>query len=287
MRSTFLLAGVVCALIAGTVSAGQITYYVDESGRRVYINAEPPAAKPAQKKKRNERHSVLVRRDPRTGRLIPVPVRLVEEAPPPAAAGNAVSPEPADRAKGAGVTQTAAPSSENTPPRRNSGAEGQGVYGLIRDAAAEHSIDPNLLAAIIKTESNFNPTAISSKGAMGLMQLMPSTAAAFGARDPFNPEENISAGVRYLKYLMENYPGQLHLSLAAYNAGPGAVDRYKGIPPYRETRDYVRRISSLYRSGDLGVPFTTLAGKAKEDRWGIMKRVDERGRVHFSNTEGW
>lgn len=287
MRSTFLLGGMVCALMAGTIAAGQITYYIDETGRRVYINADAPATKPVQKKKKNERHSVLVRRDSKTGRLISVPARPVEVAEEPAKPGSTPA-GPADRTK---VVDPAPPAvgaaSGNAPQRRNSGAEGQGVYRLIQEAATEHSIDPNLLAAIIKAESNFNPGAISNKGAMGLMQLMPQTARAFGAHDPFDPEENISAGVRYLKYLMESYPGQLHLSLAAYNAGPGAVDRYKGVPPYRETRDYVRRIASLYRSGDIGVPFIALAGKAKGDRWGIMKRVDERGRVHFSNTEGW
>lgn len=117
---------------------------------------------------------------------------------------------------------------------------------IIQEAAAEYDMDPALIRAVMQTESAFHPYAVSRAGAEGLMQLMPALADEMGVSDSFDPRENIMGGARYLKRLLDYHNGNLDLALASYNAGPGNVERYGGIPPFRETRKYVKTIKALY-----------------------------------------
>jgi soluble lytic murein transglycosylase-like protein len=118
---------------------------------------------------------------------------------------------------------------------------------LIHEAAFRHALPPQLLLAVARVESDFQPFEVSPKGARGLMQVMPETGVRFGVRpeELFDPERNIAAGTAYLAWLLDRYNGDLDLTLAAYNAGEGAVDKYGGIPPYRETQEYVRRVRNV------------------------------------------
>lgn len=118
---------------------------------------------------------------------------------------------------------------------------------IIREVSAVHGVDESLIRAIIHAESAYQSDAKSPKGAQGLMQLMPPTQAELGVRDPYDPIENIEGGTRYLAGLLQQFNGDIRLASAAYNAGPGAVERYQGIPPYPETEEYVRRVGILHR----------------------------------------
>jgi len=121
---------------------------------------------------------------------------------------------------------------------------------LIRAAAEKNHLDEKLVTRLIKTESNFNPRAVSRKQARGLMQLMPDTAARLAVRDVFDPAQNIDAGTKYLRQLLDKYKGDIRLALAAYNAGPEIVEKYGGVPPFAETENYVRTILAALRSSD-------------------------------------
>lgn len=119
----------------------------------------------------------------------------------------------------------------------------------VRSASEKYNLDWKLITAVMKVESNFNPRAVSRKGALGLMQLMPDTAKLYSVKNPYDPLQNIDAGVKHLKKLMKRYNNKLELVLAAYNSGEKTVDRYQGIPPYTETQQYVKKVLNFYRQG--------------------------------------
>jgi soluble lytic murein transglycosylase-like protein len=165
-----------------------------------------------------------VRADPVTGRLVrsvAVTSRVVGER---VVAEKVVAPR---------VVSAALPPVETAPPAHAD------LDDAVQQIAAQHALPPRLIHSMIKVESNYNPFAVSNKGAFGLMQLVPATARRFGVSNVFNPVQNIQGGAKYLRYLLDLYQGNYPLALAAYNAGEGAVAKYRGVPPYKETQNYL------------------------------------------------
>jgi soluble lytic murein transglycosylase-like protein len=155
------------------------------------------------------------------------------------------------------------------------------VDRIVEEAARKHGVDPLLIHSVIQVESNYNPFAVSHKGAEGLMQLIPATAKRFGIANSFNPEQNIDAGVRYLKYLQSLFDDE-RLVLAAYNAGEGAVAKHQRIPPYRETQDYIVRVGKRY--AELKREAEGQNGSSLPEGSGyraVESFVDSEGRLHL------
>jgi soluble lytic murein transglycosylase-like protein len=171
----------------------------------------------------------------RTGGEVTLDKNLIEKI----EADEVPHPEPAE------AQEPAAPAPAQPAVERGALLRDTAYAGLITAAAEAHGVDPILVQALIQVESNYKPRARSSKGAMGLMQLMPSTAREYNVRNAYDPKANINAGVQKLKALLEKWEGNIALALASYNAGEGAVIKFNGIPPYRETQKYVSKILSI------------------------------------------
>lgn len=161
-------------------------------------------------------------------------------------------------------------------------SEGSSDYhSIVHEKAANYDMDPSLIKAVIKTESNWNNRAISRAGAKGLMQLMPGTAMDMNVHNPFDPEENIEGGTKYLKFLLEKFNGDLTLALAAYNAGPTTVEKFGYVPPITETRQYVKKVLSLY-NGKTTYPTKVNYNDKKSEA--IYKITLDDGTVLFTNS---
>ena len=256
----------------GEESAQMITT-TDENGRKVYVNESIPANRVRHAPAADGPRRSLMYWSVKENRWKPVP------------SANAASMKAA-RSAAAEVNQYFGHESYQSANEKivaaNYGGKQsspQDIDAAIDMAAARHNVDPNLVRAVVKVESNFNPNAVSRKGAMGLMQLMPSTARSLKVKNPFDPEQNVDAGVRHLKQLLESYGGDVKLTLAAYNAGSGAVARSAGIPRFAETQNYVRRITNLYYGG-----FNILSeGSISRDPVRVQR--DARGVLYISNTD--
>jgi len=222
----------------------------DENGRTIWVNGDAPVPQSITQSKHasvsasatdvHEHEKVFVYWSSKQHRWIPVPR---SSSPAMQAARRA-----AQEVKSLTAKETASDKTGNLGATQLAKIS-ESMDELIRAAAARQGVDPGLVRAVIQVESNFNPHAVSRKGAMGLMQLMPGTAKSLDVDNAFDPRQNIEAGVRHLKSLLNDYNGNVELTLAAYNAGSGAVKRSNGIPPYRETQDYVRKITNLYWNG--------------------------------------
>ena len=187
----------------------------------------------------------------------------------------------ADPRSGRLVRSVAIPSRPHSRKAGNVWAEAaRSLDAYVRQTAERYEVDPLLIDSVIHAESNYNPVAVSPKGAQGLMQLMPGTARRFTVTDTFNPAENIDGGVRYLKYLLDLFGDQRspeRLALAAYNAGEGAVAKYGGIPPYRETTQYVNKVVKRWEAKRAVAPKPEAAAASPR----VVEFVDARGVVHI------
>ena len=246
---------------------GAITSTTDESGRKIYVNGDGPSAG-SRAQAATPSRSPLVYWSVTEHRFKPVPTSGAVMR----AARSAAS-----------EVNTYLDSRAKTHQTLNRAFTQQDIDAAIDEAAARHNVDPSLVRSVVKVESNFNPNAVSRKGAMGLMQLMPSTARSLNVANPFDPAQNVDAGVRHLRKLLDSYGGNVRLSLAAYNAGAGAVARSAGVPHFRETQNYVRRITNLYSGGSEPIFGNPLHEPVVHEAVHVQR--DARGVLYISNTE--
>jgi soluble lytic murein transglycosylase-like protein len=266
------VAASIFCLVPSALFAGDGIIAKSENGRVIFVNNEAPAARPdSAPVAAAPRRLVYWSRTEGRWKAVPPPSRTaMRNARYAMQEINAMVAKLESTNGASQPTDNAAPDTRAlTSGKRISQAE---VDAAIEAAAARHHVDVNLVRSIIKVESNFNTRAVSRVGAIGLMQLMPATARDLRV-NPFDVNQNIDGGVRHLKGLLNNFGGDVTLSVAAYNAGAGAVARHDGVPPYRETRDYVKKITKLYGTDQRPAVRDTTIRVAR----------DERGRTVFTN----
>jgi len=259
IRRAAIFASIILTILGLSARAAhaQIAFYTEADGRRVYINGDEPATpKPANPAAASSRAS--------TAAATTTPAASATATDPSAdATGTATADQPA---AGSDASNTSKPAPQT-------------LDQMVKEVAARYNVDPDLVKAVVTTESNWNPHAVSRTGAQGLMQLVPSTARDLGVHNAFDPQQNLDGGVRYLRMLLERYDGDLDKALAAYNAGPGAVDRAGGVPHIAETESYVRHVTATYRN-----PYADQSPReAIETPHPIYRTVDDSGRVVFTN----
>jgi len=180
--------------------------------------------------------------------------------------------------------ETASVQNQSSPDNSLTGSRASAYHSIVHEKASLYDLDPSLIKAVIKTESNWNSRAVSRKGAMGLMQLMPATAMDMNVQNPYDPEENIEGGTKYLRYLLERFNGDITLALAAYNAGPKTVEKFGYVPPITETKQYVSKVLSLYNGQTVLPSATSESGKSKKKYEPIYKVLLDDGSLLFTNS---
>jgi soluble lytic murein transglycosylase-like protein len=257
-KHMLLLTALAVALPA--FAAGNRIVAVEEDGHTVYVDQPAPTPTPTPSDTVSAPHRILVYYSVQEHRWKRVPGQS-----PSVTKAHSAALDVARYVDSLPTTATPSTTDASTTPAttgRSSTITREELDKMIDDAAAKHGVDPALVRAVIKVESNYNPRAVSRKGAIGLMQLMPGTARKLRV-NPYDPHQNVEGGVAHLASLLNEFDGDLERSLAAYNAGAGSVQRSNGIPPYRETRDYVRRITNMYSGnapyrGGTGAPIRVL-----------------------------
>jgi soluble lytic murein transglycosylase-like protein len=272
-RSTFAVAMLAAfvGIALPTPSRAQIAAAVDSSGRMTFINSNPaPTSQKAHPRSTMSAPAPVIPAQPVTPDVDepPTPKRAPVAATQSKPEAPAAIPSTADTEATGSFVKPIEPAVVQDPMDR-----------IVQEAAQRHKVDPALVKAVISTESDWNPHAISRKGAEGLMQLIPETAERFGVGNPMDPAQNVEGGTTYLKWLLDRYKGDLRKTLAAYNAGEGAVDQPGGVPRYRETQQYVQKVTHAYFQPGSGRNPTLW----EPPRPPVRREVDSNGRVVFTN----